>query len=140
MVRPSAETILKSFTLEEILDLAKIKAQRNVSEHLNDIKKHLDSYTPGYAAAAVPVRQTRGPKKGAAKPGRKAGRKKSLGDYLLESIGNSPMTIDEIMRAIESRGYRSKSKDPRRVLYLELKKQVENGGLEKTGRGMYRIL
>ncbi|MEW6239098.1 MAG: hypothetical protein AB1656_27265 [Candidatus Omnitrophota bacterium] len=139
MVRPSAETILKSFTLEEILDLAKTKAQRDVSDHLNDFKKHLDSFTPGYAAKIAPPATTRGPKKGQLKRGRKPGGKKSLGDYLLESIGNSPMTIDEIMRAIESRGYRSKSKDPRRVLYLELKKQVENGGIDKTGRGMYKI-
>ena len=47
------------------------------------------------------------------------------------------MGVEEILKAIVKLGYKSKSKDPRRVLYLELKKQVVKKNLKKVGRGTY---
>lgn len=149
VAKPSPDTILKTYSLEEILDLVKEKSELNATNQLNEFKKHIESFTSGETEDILitddtprvgrPVGSGRGRRKVGRPSGSvSTGRKKSLGDYLLETIGPHPMKIEEIMSAIEDKGYKSKSKDPRRVLYLELKKQVENGALKKAGRGLYK--
>ncbi len=149
VAKPSPDTILKTYSLEEMLDLVKQKSELNANNQLDEFKKHIESFTSAEIdetpmqddtpRVGRPVGSGRGRKK-AGRPSASAstGRKKSLGEYLLETIGSQPMKVEEIMSAIEDRGYKSKSKDPRRILYLELKKQVESGALKKAGRGLYK--
>lgn len=69
--------------------------------------------------------------------GRGNGERMPLNALLQEVLNDNPKGIEEIMNALQKRGWESKSKDPRRVLYLELGKQVEKGNIQKSGRGMY---
>ncbi len=138
--KPSVENILKFYSLEEILGLVKEKAALQAEERLSEAKKHLSDALSvvGGVLKAKPAeireveerkpveRKTRGPRK-----------KASLGKLIQEVIGPQPMGIDEILKSLTAIGYKSKSKDPRRVLYLELKKQVESDNIKKIGRGLY---
>ncbi len=152
--KPSEKIILQTYTLNELLDLIKEKARMDAETQLNNAREHLSALA--LAIGGETERSSRGipkvrgrrrgrPRKSDAAPqpadrDRKRGRKKiPLGQLLQEILGASPMGIEDIMLALKGRGYTSKSKDPRRVLYLELKKQVENKNIKKTGRGMYAM-
>ncbi len=140
MAKPNASTILQYYSLGELLDLVKTKAQQNENDILNEARSHVDALNKAFGSsmpAAAPAKK-RGPKpKMKREKVKSTGKKRSLGDHLIEVLGPEPMKIEEIMDAIKAEGYKSKAKDPRRVLYLELKKQVNNNAIEKVGRGMY---
>ncbi|MFB3788338.1 MAG: hypothetical protein ACE15F_18420 [bacterium] len=138
--KPSAENILKFYTLEDLLGLVREKAALEAEERLSEAKRHLSealnvvggslkakSVEPREMEERKPVeRKPRGPRK-----------KASLGKLIQQVVGPQPMGIEEILQGLTAIGYKSKSKDPRRVLYLELKKQVESNNIKKIGRGMY---
>lgn len=148
-LKPSENTILSTYTLDELIELIREKAQMEVEQKLNEAKNQLvaligegttdsapSTYTPTPGRGRrKSTTKTKAKKKSTAKQAR--GSKQSLGNYILEAVGSKPMSIREIMNSIKSLGYKSKAKDPRRILYLELKKQVEKGNIKKTGRGMY---
>ncbi len=142
--KPTAKTIIDTYTLDEIIELVKMKAHSEVEKQLDQLKKHIDSFSSGSPSVESPPQPTYTPASEESTTtrkstrGRKPGSKKSLGDYILETLGSSPMKIEEIMDEIKAKGFKSKSKDPRRILYLELRKQVEKGNLEKTARGLYK--
>ena len=139
MAKPNATTILQHYSLSELLDLIKAKAQQNEVAVLHEARSHVDALTKtiGEQKSTPPVK-SREPKPSIKRGrGRPTGKKKYLGDYLVAVLGSKPMKIEEIMEAIKAQGYKSKAKDPRRILYLELKKQVNNKAIKKVGRGMY---
>lgn len=143
--KPSASTILKTYSLDELLSLVKDKSVMEAEDKMQGFRNAIASLTGSATGGDAPKK--RGPKPGSKrgrkpgpKPGSKRGRsKKSLKDYLLEVLGKEPMNIESIMDELKNKGYKSKSKDPRRVLYLELKKQVSSGNVKKAGRGMYAL-
>ncbi|MBZ0257441.1 hypothetical protein K8I31_15345 [bacterium] len=155
--KPNSKTILSTYSLDDLLTLVKDKAAMEAEAKLQEVRNALAASLTGVEAP-----KKRGPKPGAkrgpkpgkksgrgpgrppkaakGKPGRKPGRsKKPLKDYLMDVLSKDAMKIEEIMEALKSAGYKSKSKDPRRVLYLELKKQVSGGTVKKSGRGMYAL-
>jgi hypothetical protein len=148
-VKPNEDTILQTYSLDELIDLVKEKAQMEIDDKLNLAKEQLVSVfgesTTAPTRSAQPQRSAKatapagtrrkGRPKGAT--GRGKGNKMSLGDYINEVMTDKPMNVDEIMNSINALGYSSNAKDPRRILYLELKKQAEKGNVKKTGRGMY---
>ena len=139
MAKPNATTILQHYSLSELLDLIKAKAQQNEATALNEARSHIDALAKviGGQRSAPPIK-SREPKPSIKRGrGRPSGKKKSLGDHLVAVLGPKPMKIEEIMEAIKAQGYKSKAQDPKRVLYLELKKQVSNKAIKKVGRGVY---
>lgn len=137
VAKPSAEVILRTYSLDELLDLAKLKARRHGDARLEEAKKYLESLTRN-TDAIVAETPRRGRRKGTQVVHyARGGKKMSLGGHLLEVLGSQPQKIDEIMSAILARGYKTKSQDPKRVLYLELKKQLEHGTIDKIDRGLY---
>ena len=145
-IKPSQEKILQSYSFDELLDLVKIQAKRETEKRLEDAKKHLSALTDLVTGEAPRVvrRRRRGRRKAAAVAivktrRRRARNKKTLRDHLLAVLDKKPKKIKEILDAIQSTGYKSLAKDPKRVLYTELKKQVSQGTVKKNGRGMYSI-
>ncbi|MDP8245230.1 MAG: hypothetical protein P9L94_14195 [Candidatus Hinthialibacter antarcticus] len=160
-IKPNSKTILSTYSLDELLSLVKDKAAIEAEAKLQEVRTALAALTgmeapkkrgpkPGAKRGPKPGAK-RGPKPGKktgrgpgrprlSKPGRKPGSaKKPLKGYLLEVLSKDAMKIEEIMAALKTAGYKSKSKDPRRVLYLELKKQVSSGAVKKSGRGLYAL-
>lgn len=156
VAKPAAQTILSTFTLDELIDLVKDKAQMEVDEKLNEAKDQLVSFFGEASSKPAAVQKTiktvkkgkRGRPPMAAKApkvesdtprGRGRGKKLSLGGFLLQALTNSPQNIESIMSGLKTVGYKSSAKDPRRILYLELNKQVKKGNAIKTDRGMYAL-
>lgn len=155
------DAILTRYSLEELIELAKEKAQMDIQEQLDVARNHIAAFSQamtGHSAspAAGSIKGRRGSHKtsqkvkkaaasrppihneGIEKTSReRASNKIPLGAHLAEILGDEPMNIETIMCSLDSRGYVSKSKDPRRVLYLELKKQIDKGVVRKSSRGMY---
>jgi len=154
-VKPSEQTILKTYTLDELIDLAKQRAQMEVREQLNDARSHLDALSlamgekPQSAVKSTvkPTKKTKGArtkvKKAKATPAVKASdqsgeMKMSLGAHLTAVLRAKPMDIKTITAALAEHGYTSNSNDPRRILYLELKKLIDKGTVVKVSRGVYK--
>lgn len=149
--KPSEKTILQTYSLNELLDLIKEKARIEADEQMESVRQQLNTLTQSLIGTHQKVTPSivkslgrRGrPRKDAFETqsemrSERSGRKKTpLGQLLQQVLGSTPMKIEEIMTALREQGYKSKSKDPRRILYLELKKQVANKNIRKTGRGMY---
>lgn len=139
--KPAAEAILRTYSHDELLDLAKAKAKIETEERLSEAQKHLNALnqlvgargeTPGgermdsiHAAHGFATRPRN---------------KRSLGEHVLDVLDDKPKKIDEILEAIYENGYHSNAREPRRVLYLELKKQIDKGNVKKDGRGLYSLL
>jgi hypothetical protein len=165
-VKPSEQTILKTYTLDELIDLAKQRAQMEVREQMNEARSHLDALSQAMgekpkSTASLPAkakgrvakskakktksrRVTKATvKKAKAVPAVKASDKSgeikmSLGAHLTAVLRAKPMDIKTITAALADHGYTSNSNDPRRILYLELKKQIDKGTVLKAGRGKYK--
>ncbi len=139
MAKPNASTILQHYSLSELLDLVKAKAQQNETSALDEARSHLDALSQviGGRKAAPKAKMSEPKPEDKRGKERSSGKKKSLGDHLIAVLGSKPMKIEEIMEALNAQGYKSKANDPRRVLYLELNKQVKNKAIEKVGRGTY---
>jgi len=140
MEKPSIETILNSYSMEELLEIAKMKARMQIEETIEEFKAHLFSYSgiqPEFEEKEqdVPRADSRSIIK---VEQRKTVEKKSLKKRVLEVVGKKPMSVDEIINALVERGYESKAQDARRVLYHELGRLINSGSLKKAGRGMYR--
>ncbi len=175
-VKPSVSLILSTYSLDELIELVKEKAQDDLQEQLKMAREHLRALSESmggklhsFSEGMPVVKGRRGRPKGSKgvvkedfsndslpKMGRRqslqsednaeglkqstrkrATNKIPLGAHLNEILGAVPMDIDSIMKALQQRGYTSKSSDPRRVLYLELRKQIEKGNAVKSERGMY---
>ncbi len=165
-VKPSEQTILKTYTLDELIDLTKQRAQMEVREQLSDARSHLDALSQAMgetvkSAVSPPAKvKTKVAKSKAkkAKPRRAAkaiakkvgaaptgirddnsgGKKISLGAHLTAVLRAKPMDIESITAALAAHGYKSDSKDPRRILYLELRKLINKGTVVKVKRGIYK--
>ncbi len=165
-VKPSEQTILKTYTLDELIDLTKQRAQMEVREQMNEARSHLDALSLSMgektkSAVSLPVKAKGKVAKSKAKktksrraakaavekvtaaPAAKdsdagAATKMSLGNHLTAVLRAKPMDIKTITAALAENGYTSESKDPRRILYLELKKQILKGTVAKVGRGKYK--
>ncbi|MBI1387356.1 MAG: hypothetical protein GC154_02780 [bacterium] len=161
--KPSANTILSTYSLDELLALVKDKATMEADEKIQPFRNAVESFTQSVSGAVSGAMSQ--PKRRGRKPGRPAGTgkrgrppgtgkrgrpakagaprgkraAKSLKDFLLEVLGKEPQGVEAIMKGLQEKGYKSKSKDPRRVLYLELKKQVDKGLVKKSGRGLYAL-
>lgn len=164
-LKPEPEVILEHYSLTELLDLVRNKAERLTEERLQEARSHLEalsnmvapgagmtthmaSFPPPSSVSAPEDPKRRGRPLGSKsttedaprrKYNRRDGRKKSLKDHLLEVMTPEPMGVNEILDALKANGFRSKAEDPRRILYLELSRQVEEGVLVKISRGTYAL-
>jgi len=135
--KPPVETILQTYSLEELLDLAKMKARRLTDENLEALKKHIDSFIPEKSGgvgitAGREWKITKPPE-----PEMRAEKKMSLGRCVLEVLGSEPLKIDKIMEAVLARGYKSRSKNLKQMLAVELSKQVKKNTIKKVKPGVY---
>jgi hypothetical protein len=157
--KPREITILQTYSLDELLDLIKIKTKMEAEQQLQDARQLVNQLikTMGNTSITSSIAK----KSSSSNKGRKRGRPKkaatqipdpevaetkntknsrkklSLGKYIQKVIGSTPMSIKEITAALKAKGYRTNSKDPKRILYSELKKQVDNNVIQKVDRGMY---
>lgn len=162
--KPSTDTVLRFYSLDELLGLVKEKARMDVSEKLQAAKNHLLALTGALGGgvssapaeigtprkgrrgrppkaekqtAAVKTAGRRGrPPKAAGKNAKNSGGE-SLSSLLMDVLDKTPKGIEDLMNDLSKQGWNSKSKDPRRVLYLELGKQVKKGTIQKSSRGQY---
>jgi len=139
--KPTAENILKNYSFDEILDLAKEKARTSANEKLAEAMRHLSALSEAIDG------EQRFPTASAKKP-TKIGRPKRvidkrsknalpLGAMILEVLGSEPMGIESILLGLKKRRWKSASKNPRGLLNSELKRQTDKGSIRKTERGMY---
>lgn len=163
--KPSTDTVLRFYSLDELLGLVKEKARMDVSEKMQAAKNHLLALTgalgggafsapsevgmtrkgrrgrPPKAEKPLLVKKTPGrrgrPPKAAGKTAGNGVEHESLSRLLMEVLDKSPKGIEDLMEDLKRQGWNSKSKDPRRVLYLELGKQVKKGTVQKASRGLY---
>jgi len=137
VAKPSSETILTTYSFDELLNLVKMKAEKLVDEQLAGVKKYLESLgveekeTP--TITEKPVRKKTGRPVGKTQPEKEM----SLGAHLLEVLGSEPKKIDEIMKSILDRGYKTKSGNPKQILQLELARQIKRKTIKKVERGVY---
>ncbi|RJP28587.1 MAG: hypothetical protein C4527_11665 [Candidatus Omnitrophota bacterium] len=142
-VKPNPSTILDTYSLEEILDLAKEKEKRNKDEHMAEAKRYLDylskfmGQTDSEPEIEIEMEPPAPVKEIRAKTVQRNRPKIPLSELLVNVIGSKPMGVNDILEALQQNGWKSKSSDPRRILYLELKKQVEKGTIDKAARGEY---
>ena len=142
MEKPNIETILDFYSMEELLEIAKMKARMQLEETIEEFKAYLFSFSyfgikPEFQEKEQDV--PRADSKSIIKvEHEETGKKKSLKKRILEVVGKKPMTVDEIINALVERGYESKAQDSRRVLYHELGRLINSNALQKAGRGMYR--
>ncbi len=157
--KPLETTILQTYSLDELLDLIKSKTKMEAEQQLQEARLLVNKLIKTMGGSSISLStidsakpKAKGRKRGRpknsapqisdseniksnnAKPGR---RKLSLGKYIQKVIGATPMSIKEIQAALKAKGYRSNSKDPKRILYSELKNQVNNNVIQKVDRGMY---
>ncbi len=152
--KPNAKSVLSTYSLDELLSLVKDKAAFEAEAKLQEVRTALASLTgieapkkrgpkPGSKRGPKPEKKksARGPgRPRLSKPSRKPDKaKKPLKQYLMEVLTKKPMKADEILDALKASGYQSKSKEPRRVLYMELRKLAKDGAVKKSGRGMYAL-
>ena len=137
VAKPTTETILKTYSLDELLDLAKMKIRKQADERLFKAIKYMESLgveekeTP--SIPEKPVRKKAGRPMGKIQPEKKM----TLGAHMLEILGSEPKKIDEIMKSILDRGYQTKSDNPKRILQLELARQIKRKTIKKVERGVY---
>ncbi len=141
-LRPTEKSILESYSLDELLSLVQEKVQRDIESGLEGLRitmNRLMGSWPGSGALEKTERQETAAPPAPVQPKRGRGRPRRLplGDMLSEVLGDQPMGIEEILEKLVQRGFQSKSKDPRRILYIELGKQVGKGTVQKAGRGKY---
>jgi hypothetical protein len=177
-IRPNEETILATFSLTELLDLAWEKEKQDRTKQKEEVERHLSAIKGMLAESSSQLRSENAEaqkapttsalktqKKRGRKPGRKSDqrpaeqvaqkiepvssakssetpeqnseKKKPLSALLVESVGKEPMSMDQIVESAEKLGWKTKSKNPRQIVFLELGKQIEKGALKKAGRGMY---
>lgn len=143
--RPSEKSILETYSIDDLLSLVKEKAQLNIEAEFEGLKQYMDSFMTSSSGTA-PVTKVAAERPVVKEPSAPAGPKKGkrvskrvpLGNLLMEVLGDEPMGVEEILAKLIQQGYKSKSKDPRRILYIELGKQVEKGTVQKAGRGLYQ--
>jgi len=135
--KPSSETILTTYSFDELLNLVKMKAEKLVDEQLAGVKKYLESLS--VEEKETPTITEKPVRKKAGRPvGKTQSEKKmTLGAHLLEVLGSEPKKVDEIMDAILDRGYQTKSDNPKKILQLELGKQIKRKTIKKVGYGVY---
>ncbi|MDX9753377.1 MAG: hypothetical protein RBU29_05410 [bacterium] len=146
--------ILQSYTLDELIELVKEKAKMDIDDRLSEAKNQLVSLLSGSSewsesspkVESAPVKKKgrgrpKGSTKNSAKPKSAAKEGKSkripLGQYLEQVLTPEPQKVDDLYEALKSVGYQSNAQDPRRILYLELTRQVKAGKVKKSGRGLY---
>jgi len=142
MEKPSIETILNSYSMEELLEIAKMKARIQIEKTIEEFKTHLFSFSYSGIQPEFQEKEQDVPRvdsKSIIKvKHQETGKKKSLKKRILEVVGKKPMSVDEIINALVEGGYESNAQDARRVLYHELGRLINSGALKKAGRGMYR--
>ncbi len=145
-VKPQAETILETYSLKEILDLAKEKEQLNKQARLSEAQRHVSAISQmfeekSWAKKEQTDKEEKKEKRQpvARKEPTSTGQKQTLADHILDVLGYSPLTIDEILEEVQYNGWETKSKDPKRIVYLELRKLSEKGPVKKVERGKYTM-
>jgi len=144
-LRPSEKTIIETYTLDELLALVKEKVQRNIAAEFEGLKQSMSSILGSLRGPAsviqeheLPEEKPQTPALSLAAGGKRPSQRVSLGNLLQNVLSDEPLGVDEILEKLVQNGYKSKSKDPRRILYIELSKQVEKGTVQKAERGKYR--
>lgn len=152
--KPSQSTILQFYSLDELLELVKLKSQEEVQQGLTQLQEALSGIVGGSAPPKAKVGRPAGrpPKKG--KRGRPKGstnvktkakktsrtrakNEKPLADFLLDILNKKPKGVPQIMEELDKKGYNTSSSNPKRLLYLELSKQSKKGVIQSKGRGKY---
>jgi hypothetical protein len=165
--KPDKQTIISTYSMNEIVELAKEKAKIDAEQTLSNARDHLSALMDAFGveqkstmkreSKTIVQKEKRGrgrpklkkteplvSKKGLEKhlAGEKSskasrGKKVPLNELVLKCLGKKPMSVKDLINALKQKGWQSRSNDPRRVLYLELGKMVKNGSIIKSGRGMY---
>ncbi len=141
--KPNAESILENYSLQEIIDLAKEKNTRIINERISEAQNTLSNLIESMGHSVeepIELKEEEPPQtkpKYRKKPGPKSGSKLPLSELLLDTLGDEPMDMQGIIDELEKKGWKTKSSEPRRVLYQELKKQINKGNIRKEGRGLY---
>lgn len=136
--KPTTLSILQTYSLDELMDMAREKATMESQQKFQAIRDQLrvmESMVSGEEQPASGTMRMR--RAGKSTRGRKPAGEPSLRDYLLKALGSDPMNVEQILEAITAMGYHSQAQDPRRVLYLELNKLANSGKVKKAGRGLY---
>ena len=143
-LRPNEKNILATYSLEELLSLVQEKLQYDIESGLEELRSTMNRLLGSWAGTGTGVvEKAERPEPKAqpapAQPKRRRGPSKRvpLGELLLEVLEEQPMGVEEILEKLIQHGFQSKSKDPRRILYIELGKQVEKGTVQKAERGKY---
>ena len=146
--KPTQSVILESYSLDELLDLVKEKAALDAEEKFNSFRDQLSQFTSSIGAAPQPKKTTKKvASKTVAKKKKPAAASKTkkrprntvpLRESILSVLGSKPMKIDEIQAAVVETGWKSTSKEPKRVVNLELGKLIKTKSIKRAGRGMYK--
>jgi len=137
--KPNTESILNSYSMDELLALVKAKSHREADVQLAQARRHLDTLSNALGGKPKPTPQKTAPavKRGRKKPAAKAKTTISLGAHIQNVLGKKPMSIDHILNAIKKNGFKSKAKDQKAMMYTELGNQVKKKTIKKAGVGKY---
>jgi hypothetical protein len=144
VAKPSAKTILNEYSLDELIDLVKEKAQMEVDAKLNEAKSQLmalfSESSPSSSPAKAPSAGTTRKKSTSvktAKPGRGKMKKVPLTELIVQVLDSTPKKIADILTEVKTLGYKTKSKNPKSIISQELLRLVNKGVAIKEDRGMY---
>lgn len=159
--KPSSDTILSTYSLEELLELVKEKSEQNANEQIEEFKHQINQF----ASSTLGTSQTKSStasqpkesrpkakstttkksvKKSKSTSSSKSSRKssgKSLSSMILNILNesSSPMKVDDLQKALKKKKWTTKSSKPRQIIQLELMKLIKKDQIKRADRGMYEM-
>jgi len=158
--KPKGTTILKTYSIDELLDLIREKARLYADEKISGIRTQLQGLALGFGiekkmrapgkkrgrpklavkksavAKTKPATKTKPVSK--SKPGKRTKSVLPLNKNIVAVLSSKPMKIDDILAAVIDNGWKTASKAPKRLLQIELGKLIKKKAIKKAGRGMYK--
>lgn len=153
--KPNRLAVLNTYSLDELLQLTVKKSRLDLEQQnqqlLNSnamLSKMVgdEVYVPGRrkrgrpkgsGAKTATVKSSSGRRGRPPKSAGSTGKRIPLREHILKVLRKRAMSVDEIMEALFKNGFTSKASDPKRVVYIELKKMSDSGEISKPGRGRY---
>jgi hypothetical protein len=151
--KPSPDTIINTYSLDELLELVKVKSEQNTNDQIQEFRNQINQFTfntssPSEAHASKPTTESNTPKQNHRPRRRTTSSKrnnkpsgKSLSSMIITILQNSsvPMKIDDLYNALKKKKWTTKSDNPKRIIQMELHKLLQKQQIKRADRGMYEF-
>lgn len=141
--KPSTQSILSTYSLSEILELIREKAAMDYQDTVNNLQDQIRQISSNLGGSISQESKQTITKAKSPKPTKsrtRAKNKQPVGDMILGVLSSTPMSIGTILSAIQAKGFKTSSKNPRQIISLQLLKLSKDKKIKKAERGMYVLV